>query len=495
MAVYNLLWWHFSSVSFISTLGLSLSWNKVSISPMAFPALWPFPPRAQLSCSTMGPSSISRSKSWSNSSPGSFCEGPENCRKLNIVGKRSGNGFVAHKAMLVNVLSRGLSERVMLLDITIGRKGLLGYLKALAGSNVIKVVPASVDASGVQVNGHKKLKVTCGANTSYLADGDFIRDKTPVTFCEARICPNNAVKPNIGAIELAEALNRVLPFTAKDDNRPVLACVNFVAKDGKLNLVSADGFRLAVVTLDYDGDGQALVSREDLRGIANALRRAKRVRLSLEPSGESPVSSTGQALDGMSLILDTEAIRYKWRGADGQFPDYEKLIPSEANTIAHFDAVEAVKAIASLKVLADSKAYPIDITLDNGYVVMANTEDKGQTAIPADIEGKPVKVRIDGGYLAQAFKACGGMVDFKLINAYSPTLFTADGYQLVVMPMVTKQAEEAQKADREAKAEAEAKSTEQAEPKVAEAVAEAEAVVAEADKPKRKRKAKEPVAV
>ena len=74
------------------------------------------------------------------------------------MGKRSGSGFIAHKAMLVNALSRALADRLMLLDFTIGRKGLLGYLKALAGSNIVKVVPASVDASGAQVNGHKKLK-------------------------------------------------------------------------------------------------------------------------------------------------------------------------------------------------------------------------------------------------------------------------------------------------------------------------------------------------
>ncbi len=93
-----------------------------------------------------------------------------NTEQLNIVGKRSGNGFVAHKATLVNALSRGLSERVMLLDLTIGRKGLLGYLKALGGSNIIKVTPSSVSASGSQANGHKRLKVTCGANTSYIGD-------------------------------------------------------------------------------------------------------------------------------------------------------------------------------------------------------------------------------------------------------------------------------------------------------------------------------------
>jgi hypothetical protein len=411
--------------------------------------------------------------------------------QLNIVGKRSGDGFVAHKAMLVNALSRGLAERLMLLDYTIGRKGFLGYLKALGGSNIIKVTPSSVTASETQGNGHKRLKVICGANTSYLDDLAWIRDKTPLTLADVRVSPNNTVKPNIGSLELSEALTRVLPFTAKDDNRPVLQCVNFVAKDGKLNLVSADGFRLAVVTLDYDGEGQALVSREDLRGIANALRKAKRVRLGFEKSGDS--------LDGISLIIDTEAIRYKWRGADGSYPDYQKLIPTEFNASVSFDSVEAIKAVFSLKVLADSKAYPIDLTIGNGKVVMANTEDKGEAEILADTSGEVIKIRIDGSYLAQALKACGGMLDFKLTNAYSPMLFTADGYQLVVMPMMTNQASEQAKADREAKqaeavtqAEAVAEAHE-AEP-IADEVTEGEAEPV-ADKPKRKRKAKEPVAV
>jgi len=63
-------------------------------------------------------------------------------------------------------------------------------------------------------------------------------------------------------------------------------------------------------------------------------------------------------------------------------------------------------------------------------------------------------VRIDGQYFAEALRACGGMAELKLTNAYSPMLFTADGYQLVVMPMMTDKASEQAKADREAKGEA-----------------------------------------
>jgi len=397
-----------------------------------------------------------------------------NTEQLNIVGKRSGDGFVAHKAMLVNALSRALAERVMLMDFTIGRKGFVGYLKALGGSNIVKVTPAA-SASGVQANGHKRLKVTCGANTSYLEDLAWIKTEgkriTPLTLCEVRVSPSNTVKPNVGANELAEALNRVLPFTAKGDDRPVLACVLFVAKEGKLTLVSADGFRLAVVSLDYDdGEGQALVNRDELRGITNALRRAKRARVSFE--GEDVTKPS-------SLILDTELIRYKWVSYGGNFPEWQKLVPTEFNTVAHFDTVEAIKAVNSLKALSDNpKAYPIDLTVGEGKIVMANPDDKGYADVVADTDGQGF-VRIDGKYLAEALKAFGGMVDFSLASASSPMLFSLDGYRLVVMPMLTE------------KAQAEAKA--KAEPAKAESTA--EPVAEPTEKPKRKQKAKEPVAV
>jgi len=372
--------------------------------------------------------------------------------QLNIVGKRSGEGFVCHRQMLVIALARAIADRVVLMGITLGRKGLIGYLKALGGSNIVKVIPSNGSASGSQAT-DKILKVTCGANTSHLADNHWIGDKTPFTLCEVRVSPSNTVTPNVGASELADALNRVLPFTSKDDNRPVLACVNFEAKDGKLTLVSADGFRLAVISLDYaDGEGQALINRDELIGVANALRKAKRVRISFEAGGNT--------IGGYSLIIDTELIRYKWQGVNGDYPDYQKLIPTEFNTFAHFDTVEAIKAVNSLKAIADSKAYPIDLTIGNGQIVMANPDNNGQDELVADTIGEG-KVRLDGQYLAEALKACGGMVELKLTNGLSPMLFSADGYQLVVMPMITNEANE--QAQRDAKAKAETP-TEPAEP-------------------------------
>ena len=97
--------------------------------------------------------------------------------------------------------------------------------------------------------------------------------------------------------------------------------------------------------------------------------------------------------------------------------------------------------------------------------------------------------------LAQALKACGGMVEFKLTSPSSPMLFSANGYQLVVMPMLT--AESQSKREQDAEAEPEATETveqETIEPEATTEATEPETKPAKPKKAKRSR-AKEPVAV
>jgi DNA polymerase-3 subunit beta len=159
--------------------------------------------------------------------------------------------------------------------------------------------------------------------------------------------------------------------------------------------------------------------------------------------------------------------------------ELKKVINLADDDYAHFDTIEATKAISSLKVLADSKSYPIDLVIGNGKIVLANPDDKGQAEIPADIDGEGF-ARIDGKYLADVLKACGGMVDFSLANALSPMLFSADGYRVVVMPMVT------DKAQKEAQAKSAEQATEQAEPETE--ATKPEAVTEAKVKPKRSRK-------
>ena len=167
--------------------------------------------------------------------------------QVNIVGKRSGNGFVAHRNTLVSALSRSMAERITLFDdgAQIGRKGLLQYLKALAGSNVVKIVPAN-GASGSQTGA---VKVVCGSHTGFISNNSWIRDKSPFTYCQIRVLPCNVIMPNVGSVELAEALSKVVPFATTGDDKPILQCIKVCHEDGKLTLVASDGITLSEVKL------------------------------------------------------------------------------------------------------------------------------------------------------------------------------------------------------------------------------------------------------
>jgi len=408
--------------------------------------------------------------------------------QVNIAGKRSGEGFVAHKDTLANALSRVLAERVALFndDVTIGRKGFLGYLKALAGSNIVKVVPANGNASGVQVT-DKGLKVVCGSHQSYIPDGAWIKDKMPFTFTQIRVSSCNAVMPNLGSVELAEALARVLPFTASDDSRAVLQCVKLNIKDSKLTLVSSDGYRLAIANLYFDGDeGEALIHRDDVKGLIPALRKAKRARLAIEQKPDVE----GNLLNKY-VVIDTELVRYKLSNQDGSYPDYGEIMPSEFTCNASFDTREAIRASRSLlSVWYDDNTkllyHPLILTIGDGKIAIEAKEDRGKAEIEADTSGEG-KIAVNGKYLLEALKACDGIVNLQMVNPSSPMLFSVDSYQLILMPIAMSEL-----AKTEAKAQTETEATSQAEAK---AVAEAEKVAEKAQartrgKAKRKAKAK-----
>jgi DNA polymerase-3 subunit beta len=347
-------------------------------------------------------------------------------------------------------------------ETTIGRKGFLSYLKALAGGNVVKIIPANGSASGLQANG-KGLKVVCGNHQSYIPDGAWLKDKTPFSFCQVRVSPSYAVMPNLGGDELAEALSRVLPFTDADDARPVLQCVKVVQKDGKLTLIAADGFTLGEISLDFEaGEAEALINRDDVKAIIPALRKAKRVKVSFE---QKPDSDNGGLLT-KSLVVDTELIKYSLPSQEGSYPDYDKVFPIDFIASASFDTKEAVKACQSLLAIwfdDNTKGLyrPLTLTVADNKVTIEAKEDRGSMVVSAETSGE-AKIAVAGNYLMKALRACGGIAEMKLASPQSPITLTVDGYRCLVMPMRLPESKavaeaEAVATETEAKAEAKAK--------------------------------------
>ena len=173
----------------------------------------------------------------------------------------------------------------------------------------------------------------------------------------------------------------------------------------------------------------------------------------------------------------------------GKFPDYEKLIPTEAQAEARFDTRELLRAGMAVASLGQVKDATVRLYIGEGQITVSDSEEAGEATVEAQAQGE-AKTAISARYLSQVLKALGGMAEVKVKGPSDPILFTVDGYRVVVMPMSVRWGDEAQ-----AEAEAEAPTEAQAQAE-GEAVAEAEGEgesPAEA-KPKRSRK-KDPVPV
>ena len=349
--------------------------------------------------------------------------------QLNIEGKRSGEGFVCHKANLIEALTRSQASVLEILEgVRFGRKGFLNYIKSLGGSNVVKVAPSNGSASESQT-ARKGIRLVCGANTSFIPDDAWLTGSNRFDgHCQIRISRHNVVVPNLGGLELVEALSRVIPFAEKPNGtKPILRCVKFTQKDGKLSLITCDGYRLAIVALDLeDSDNDILVDAAELHGIVSALKKAKRVRLSYKENGEK---------DGKSLIIETEAISYRFKAQQGDYPDYEGVMPSEFVAHASMDSREVMKACQSLSALWLDRECPIKISLSEGKVTLQAKEDRGEAVIQADTSGL-AEIAVNASFLMQALKATGGMVEMSIKDAATPVLFSAEDFKVLVTPIV-----------------------------------------------------------
>src|SRR5204862_3749713 len=118
---------------------------------------------------------------------------------------------------------------------------------------------------------------------------------------------------------LKEAINEVVFAAAPDDTRPVLAGVLLKMGGGSLTLAAADGFRLAVRTVEMPEAGpdlQMIVPARTLNEVGRLLSDAEDEQVSINTTA-----------NGNQVYFAFGKTEITSRLIEGQFPDYQRIIP------------------------------------------------------------------------------------------------------------------------------------------------------------------------
>jgi DNA polymerase III subunit beta len=251
---------------------------------------------------------------------------------------------------------------------------------------------------------------------------------------------------SLEAALLKDAIEQVAFAAAQDDSRPVLAGVLLKLDRGKLTLAAADGFRLAVREVELPEASelqlQMIVPGRALTELARVLpaEEGKTVELAATPNRSQVLFKLGDIQMVSRLI-------------EGQFPDYQRIIPQAATTKAVMPTRELLQATRAASVFARDNSMIVRLNLTPseeqqelalGKVVVSSTSaEMGDNTgdLDATVDGDEQQVAFNGKYLREALEALNApQVRLELTGPASPGIFRpsggdTNGYLHVIMPM------------------------------------------------------------
>ena len=280
----------------------------------------------------------------------------------------------------------------------------------------------------------RTLKLTCGNNRSSIKGIE--ADEFPVV---AAI--GDAPATTVDARALREALGEVVFAAASDESRPILTGVLTRLAGNRMTLAAADNYRIAVRHLDLASP----VSAEMTIVVPG---RSYGELMRILPDGEAPVEITVTP-NKSQVLFHAEGIDLVSRLIEGQFPNYEPVIPSSHTSRAIVDREAFLAGARRASIFARDSANIVKIALGGdgedgqGVSITAHAADIGDNAdaLEAALEGSPTTIAFNARYLIDVLSNLGAEeAALELSGPLAPGVIRGvgkDDYVHVIMPVRT----------------------------------------------------------
>lgn len=247
---------------------------------------------------------------------------------------------------------------------------------------------------------------------------------------------------SIKSNDFKHSLNKVLFAVSSDETRPVLTGVLVVLNKDDITFVSTDGFRLSKKRIKLSS---SVKDETKLIIPKNTLSELSR----LEVSSDSQLVFSFNRSDNQILFNLQEMILTS-RIIEGDFPDYEKIIPKDSRLKVKVDKSDLLRAVKLASVFARESANVIKVKVKKASVfVSAESSHSGsqETELDARVEdeaetlkdGEDYVIAFNYKFLEDFLGSCEGEnVQINLSDANSPALFLDEedkSFIHIIMPV------------------------------------------------------------
>lgn len=280
-----------------------------------------------------------------------------------------GNVLISTSKTKVKVMSTNLEISVA---VSVGAKveeeGDLSIPSKVLNDLISNLPKESIEISSKE----EQLKVSAsGFSSTVLGMGASDFPKIPTSV-------DKNVSITLPAKNFSEALSQVVFATSLDETRPVLTGVLVTKeKGGKMSLVATDGFRLSKKVIKVDGDSEFKLIIP--KGVLSELQRDNGVE-TLEFSFNH---------EDKQAIFSFEDTTLSSRLLEGEYPDYEKIIPKTSSAKISVDKEDLQRAVKLASVFARESSNIVKIkVLSESLKISAESGSSGnqEMTIEAKVE-------------------------------------------------------------------------------------------------------------
>ncbi len=217
-----------------------------------------------------------------------------------------------------------------------------------------------------------------------------------------------------------------------EGTRPILTGINISIKDGILQLVAIDGYRLSIRR-------EKVNINENVEFVVSG----KAVNEVIKLVGEE--NSNIDIIVGKRLVsFNIDGYLFIARLLEGEFVNYEKIIPDEYKQKITVNSNEIINSVDRISlIINDIFSTPIRCNFEEEKLVIncATSIGRAKETLNIKLEGENFEIGLNSRYLGEALKACDeGNISFKFNGANQGVVITSadennKDFLYLIMPM------------------------------------------------------------
>ncbi len=232
--------------------------------------------------------------------------------------------------------------------------------------------------------------------------------------------------------DFQKGLSQVVFAASMDDTRPEISGVLFNFQGSKLVLAATDSYRLAEKKLDLERPGP------DKKVIIPQFTLTEVLRI-LSSSSEESVEMCLTENQVLFIVGDVELVS---RVIEGNYPDYEQIIPKENKTSVMVSKDELGQAVKAVSLFSKAGINDVNFKINQNEIELSAVNaqlGENVSNVMAEVAGETNDIVFNYNYLLDGLNnLVGDKVGLEIIDGTNPGIFRSmedDRYLYIIMPI------------------------------------------------------------